>query len=47
MRSWLMDSLAGVGALRLGEVGDPHPAPGQVLLKVRIAALSVQKPLSR
>lgn len=40
MRAWLMDSLEGVGALRLGEVADPQPVPGQVLLRVKIAALN-------
>ncbi len=32
MRAWLMDSMEGVGALRFGEVADPQPGPGQVLL---------------
>ena len=40
MRAWLMDSMEGVGALRFGEVADPQPDQGQVLLKVRIAALN-------
>ncbi len=40
MRAWLMDSLAGVEALRLGEVVDPQPGPGQVLLRVRVAGLN-------
>ena len=38
MRAWLMDSYGGVGALRLGEVADPHPGPGEVMLRVRLAA---------
>ncbi len=40
MRAWLMDSYGGVGALRRGEVADPHPGPGEVLLRVRLAALN-------
>ena len=40
MRAWLMDSYDGVEKLRLGEVADPRPGPGQVLLRVRFAALN-------
>jgi NADPH2:quinone reductase len=40
MRAWLMDSFEGVEKLRFGEVPDPRPGPGQVLLKVRLAALN-------
>lgn len=40
MRAWLMDSYEGVEKLRLDEVADPHCGPGQVLLKVRFAALN-------
>jgi NADPH:quinone reductase len=40
MRAWLMDSYEGVEKLRLGEVTDPQPGPGQVLLRVRFAALN-------
>ena len=40
MRAWLMDSYRGVEELRLGEVADPQPGPGQVLLGVRFAALN-------
>jgi NADPH2:quinone reductase len=40
MRAWFMDSTDGVGALRFGEVADPQPGPGQVLLRVRVAALN-------
>ena len=40
MRAWLMDSLKGVGALRLGEVPTPQPGPHEVLVKVRLAALN-------
>jgi hypothetical protein len=40
MRAWLMDSMEGVGALRLGEVADPRPGSAQVLLRVKIAALN-------
>jgi NADPH:quinone reductase len=40
MRAWLMDSYKGAEKLRLGEVADPQPGPGQVLLRVRLAALN-------
>lgn len=40
MRAWLMESYDGVEKMRLGEVPDPEPGPGQVLLKVRFAALN-------
>jgi len=35
-----MDSYDGVEKLRLGEVADPEPGPGQVLLKLRFAGLN-------
>ncbi len=40
MRAWLMDSYEGTDRLRLGDVADPQPGPGQVLLKIRFAALN-------
>jgi NADPH2:quinone reductase len=40
MRAWLMDSYDGVEKLRLGEVPDPRPGPGEVLLQIRFAALN-------
>lgn len=40
MRAWLMDSVKGVESLRLGEVADPQPGQGQLLLRVRMAALN-------
>src|SRR5215472_16522646 len=40
MRAWLMDAYEGLEKLRLGEVQDPEPGPGQVLLRVRLAALN-------
>jgi NADPH:quinone reductase len=40
MRAWLMDSYNGVEALRLDEVPDPHCGPGEVLLRMRFAALN-------
>ena len=40
MRAWLMDSYEGTEKLRLGEVQDPEPGPGQVLLRVKLAALN-------
>ena len=40
MRAWLMESYEGVGKLRLGEVADPEPGPGQALLRLKFAALN-------
>ena len=40
MRAWLMDSYDGVGKLRLDEVPDPQPGPGQVVLKIMYAGLN-------
>jgi NADPH:quinone reductase len=40
MRAWFMDSFDGVEMLRLGETPDPEIGPGQVLLRVRFAALN-------
>jgi NADPH:quinone reductase len=40
MRAWMMDAYTGVDQLRLAEVADPRPGPGQVLLRVRFAALN-------
>jgi len=40
MRAWLMDSYEGVEKLRLGEVPDPQPGPGQALLQMKFAALN-------
>jgi NADPH2:quinone reductase len=40
MRAWLMDSYDGVEKLRLGEVADPRPGPGEVLLQIQLAALN-------
>ena len=40
MRAWLMDSYAGVDKLRLGELPDPRPGVGDVLVQVRFAALN-------
>jgi len=40
MRAWLMDGFEGVEKLRLVEVAEPVPGPGEVLLKVRFAALN-------
>ena len=40
MRAWLMDSYKGVEELRLGEVPDPQPGPGQALLEMKFAALN-------
>lgn len=40
MRAWLMDSYEGVEKLRLDEVADPQPGSGQVVLKMKYAALN-------
>lgn len=40
MRAWLMESYEGVDKLRLGEVADPQPGPGQALLRMKLAALN-------
>ena len=40
MRAWLLDGYDGVDALRLSEVPDPQPGRGQMVLRVRFAALN-------
>jgi NADPH2:quinone reductase len=40
MRAWLMESYAGVDKLRLAEAADPQAGPGEVLLRIRFAALN-------
>jgi NADPH2:quinone reductase len=40
MRAWLLESQTGLGALRLAEVADPHPAEGQAILAVEFAGLN-------
>ncbi len=40
MRAWLMDSYEGVEKLRFDEAPDPQPGPGQVVLKMKYAALN-------
>jgi NADPH2:quinone reductase len=40
MRAWLLDDLAGIEHLRLAEVADPAPNPGEVILEVQYAALN-------
>ena len=40
MRAWLLDGLNGIGGLRLADVPDPLPQPGEVLLQVHYAALN-------
>lgn len=40
MRAWLMESYEGVEKLRLGDVPDPQPGSGDVLLNTRFAALN-------
>jgi NADPH2:quinone reductase len=40
MRAWILDSLGGLNALRLGELPDPRAAEGEVVLDLRFAALN-------
>jgi NADPH2:quinone reductase len=40
MRAWLMDGFDGVEKLHLAQVAEPQPGPGEVLLRVRFAALN-------
>lgn len=40
MRAWLLDELAGIDKLRLGDVPDPQPAAGEVVLDVHYAGLN-------
>lgn len=40
MRSWLLDRLEGIEALRLDESPMPKPAPGEVVLRIDYAALN-------
>lgn len=40
MRAWLLDDLTGIERLRLAEVADPVPEPGEVTLEVHYAALN-------
>lgn len=40
MRAWFMDAYNGVENLRLAEVPDPQPGSGQVLLRLKFAALN-------
>ncbi len=40
MKAWLIDELAGIQALRLRDVPDPKPGPGEVLLDLLYAALN-------
>src|SRR5512140_1620065 len=40
MKAWLLHEQTGIQNLRLAEVPDPAPAPGEVILQVRYAALN-------
>jgi len=40
MNAWRMNSYDGIGALTLGELPDPTPAPGEVIIRVAFAALN-------
>ena len=40
MRAWLMNSFEGTDKLQLSEAADPRSGPGEVLLKMRFAALN-------
>src|SRR5262245_26157575 len=40
MRAWILKDLTGLGALELAEVPEPVLQPGEVILRVRYAALN-------
>lgn len=40
MRAWLMGSFEGVERMELQDVADPKPKPGEVVIRVRFAALN-------
>ena len=40
MRAWLLDDIKGPGALRLGEVPDPVPGLGEVVVDLRVSGLN-------
>src|SRR5688572_1383461 len=40
MKAWLLEGFGGIDRLRLGEAPDPHPAAGEVVMRVRYAALN-------
>jgi NADPH2:quinone reductase len=40
MRAWLMDSYDGVENLRLSDVDEAQPGPGEALVAIRFAALN-------
>ena len=40
MKAWIIDSLRGIDALRVTDVPDPTPGPGEVVLDVAYAALN-------
>src|SRR6266850_5352556 len=40
MKAWIIESFGGIDKMRLTEVADPVPAAGEVLLRVKCAALN-------
>src|SRR4051812_26719007 len=40
MKAWLIDDVRGIEGLRIGNVTDPLPEPGEVVLEVQYAALN-------
>jgi NADPH2:quinone reductase len=40
MKAWLLDSLAGIDSLRLADIAEPIPGPGQVILDILYAGLN-------
>jgi NADPH2:quinone reductase len=40
MKAWILDSLSGIGSLRLGDFPEPKPGPGEVVLAIRYAGLN-------
>jgi NADPH2:quinone reductase len=40
MKAWLCETLEGIGAMRMHELPDPEPGPGEVRIAVRAASLN-------
>src|SRR5215469_15232210 len=40
MKAWLLDDLKGIACLRLSDVPEPVPQPGEALLEICFAALN-------
>ena len=40
MKAWQLSGSAGADALKLAQLPDPHPAPNQVVVRVRATSLN-------